>query len=114
MFPTSVILRNIGAMDCNRPLNALMRPSKKKKILQKYDIQGLKQICVKELRRKLTVDNAVDILIFSDLHQANDLKDGAMRFINKNAAAVMKTPSWINFPKSHQHLVLELYSKLFE
>jgi speckle-type POZ protein len=80
----------------------------------KYDIQDLKQICAKELRKKLTADNAVHLLVFSDLHQANDLKEGAIRFINKNAPAVMKTPSWINFPKSHQHLVLELYNKLFE
>jgi speckle-type POZ protein len=80
----------------------------------KYDIQDLKQICAKEMRKKLTVDNAVDLLIFSDLHQAKDLKDGAIRFINKNAPAVMKTPSWTNFPKSHQHLVYELYSKLFD
>jgi speckle-type POZ protein len=75
----------------------------------KYDIQELKQICAKELRKKLTVDNALDFLIFSDLHQANELKDGAIRFINKNAAAVMKTPPWSDFPKSYPHLFLELY-----
>jgi speckle-type POZ protein len=80
----------------------------------KYDIEDLKQMCAKELRKKLTVDNAVRLLVLSDLHRANDLKDGAIRFINKNAAAVMKTPSWINFPKSHPNLLFELYSKLFE
>jgi speckle-type POZ protein len=80
----------------------------------KYDIQDLKQICDKKLRKKLTVDNAVRLLVLSDLHQAEDLKDGAICFINKNAEAVMKTPSWSNFPKSHQHLVFELYSKLAE
>ena len=37
-----------------------------------------------------------------------------MRFIKKNAPAVKKTPSWINFPKCHQHLICYLYSKLFE
>jgi speckle-type POZ protein len=80
----------------------------------KYDIPDLKQICAKELRFQLTVDNAVRLLVLSDLHQAEDLKDGAMRFINKNAAAVMKTPSWSNFPKTHQHLIFELYRKLVE
>ena len=80
----------------------------------KYGIQDLKQICAQELRTKLTADNAVDLLIFSDVHYAKDLKDGAIRFINKNAPAVMKTSSWSNFPKYHQHLIFELYSKLFE
>jgi speckle-type POZ protein len=80
----------------------------------KYDIQDLKKLCAKELGKKLTVDNAVRLLVLSDLHQAEDLKDGVMRFINKNAPAVMKTPSWTNFSKSHQHLITELYNKLFE
>ena len=80
----------------------------------KYDIQDLKQICAKELRKKLTVDNAVHLLILSDLHQSEDLKDGAIWFINKNAPAVMKTPSWSNFHKSHPNLLLKLYSKLFD
>ena len=80
----------------------------------KYEIGDLKQICAKELQKKLTVDNAVRLLVLSDLHQSEDLKDGAIRFINKNAPAVMKTPSWSNFPKSHQHLLFDLYSKLFD
>jgi speckle-type POZ protein len=80
----------------------------------KYDIQELRDICAKKLGKKLTVDNAVQLLVLSDLHQANNLKDDVMRFINKNAPAVMKTPSWSNFPKTHQHLVFELYSKLFD
>ena len=80
----------------------------------KYDIQDLKEICVKELRMKLTVDNAVDLLILADLHQANDLKGGAILFINKNAAAVMKTPSWSDFPKTHPNLIFELYCKSIE
>ena len=53
----------------------------------KYDIRDLKQICAKELQKKLTVDNAVRLLVLSDLHQSEDLKDGAIRFINKNAPA---------------------------
>ena len=65
----------------------------------KYDIQDLKEICAKELHKKLTVDNAVHLLILSDLHQANDLKRAAIRFINKNAEYVMKTASWFNLLK---------------
>ena len=65
----------------------------------KYDIQDLKEICAKELHKKLTVDNAVHLLILSDLHQTNDLKRAAIRFINKNAEYVMKTASWFNLLK---------------
>jgi speckle-type POZ protein len=80
----------------------------------KYDIQELKQICAKKSGKKLTVDNAVRLLVLSDLHRARDLKGGVIRFINENAAAVMKTPSWSNFPKSHPNLLFELYRKIVE
>ena len=80
----------------------------------KYDIQDLKQICAKELGMQLTVDNAVRLLMLSDLHQSEDLKNSAMRFINKNAPAVMRKPSWPAFSKSHPILILQLYSKLFD
>ena len=81
---------------------------------KKYDIRELKEICAKEMVKQLTVDNAVRFLVLSDLHQAEDLKNGAMHFINKNAPAVMKTPSWSALTKNHYHLMGELYSKLCE
>jgi len=80
----------------------------------KYDVEDLKQICAKEMVKTLTPDNAVDLLILSDLYQANDLKEAAIRFINKNVPAVMKKPSWPAFRKSHPYLIYELYSKLLE
>ena len=80
----------------------------------KYDVQDLKQICAKELRMQLTVDNAVRLLVLSDLHQSEDLKDGAIRFINKNAPAVRKTPTWTDFTKSYRNLLVELYCNSIE
>jgi speckle-type POZ protein len=81
---------------------------------KKYDMRELKDICAKELRRNLTVDNAVHLLILSDLHQANDLKYGAIRFINKNTEAVTKTPSWTSLTQTHRHLIVELYCELIK
>ena len=80
----------------------------------KYDIQDLKNICDKKLRKKLTVDNAVRLLVLSDLHRANDLKEGAIRFINKNAEAVIKTPTWTGFTKTYPNLLAELYYNSIE
>ena len=79
----------------------------------RYGIQDLKKICAKEMRKNLTVDNAVELLILSDLHQANELKEGAMLFINKNAPAVMKKPSWIDLKKTNPNLIVDLFCKLF-
>jgi speckle-type POZ protein len=78
----------------------------------KYDVKDLKQICQVEMRKKLDVDNAIRLLILSDLHQAHDLKEKAMLFINNNTASVMKKPEWKELIKSHAHLIVELYSKM--
>ena len=76
-----------------------------------YGIQDLIQICAIEMVKILNVDNVVDFLVLSDLHQANGLKEGAIRFINQNAAAVTKTPSWTALSKTHPHLIVDLYCK---
>jgi speckle-type POZ protein len=80
----------------------------------KYDIQDLKQMCAKEMVKTLTADNAVEFLVLSDLHQANDLKDSAIRFIIKNAEAVTKTSSWSDLLNTHPNLIIELSSKSVE
>ena len=77
----------------------------------KYDIRDLKEICARKLRKNLTVENAARLLVLSDLHQVNDLKDGAIRFINENAAAVTKTPSWSDLFNTHPNLIHELSFK---
>jgi speckle-type POZ protein len=80
----------------------------------KYDVKDLKQICQIEMRKKLDVDNAIRLLILSDLHQAYDLKEKAILFINENAASVMKRPEWKELIKSHAHLIAELYSQMVD
>ena len=64
------------------------------------------------LRRKLNVDNAIRLLVLSDLYQAHDLKEKAIVFINDNAASVMKQPEWKELIKSHAHLIADLYRKM--
>ena len=60
------------------------------------------------------ITNHAILLVLSDQHQAADLKEAAIRFINKNAPAVMMMPSWPAFSKNHQNLLVELYRKLLE
>jgi len=80
----------------------------------KYEMEDLKQFCEVELQKILNLDNAIRLLIFSDLHGANGLKGSALKFINRNAAEVMKKPEWIEFKQSHLHLIAELYSVIVD
>jgi BTB/POZ domain len=77
----------------------------------KHNIPELKETCEEVMEKKLTVDNAVDLLILSDTYQAKNLKESALVFINKNAVELVKKPSWNDMVNTHPTLLNELYMK---
>jgi speckle-type POZ protein len=83
-------------------------------VADKYQIEGLKQMCENHLHKNLKVDNAVRLLILSDMHQSSILKEHAIYFINRNAVEVRKTSSWKDLIKSHLHLLEELYNEIID
>lgn len=50
---------------------------------KQYDLDGLKEDCEYALGENLTVENAADTLVLSDLHHANLLKEITMEFIDR-------------------------------
>ena len=83
-------------------------------VADKYQIEGLKQMCEKHLLKNLKIDNAVRLLILSDMHQTSSLREQAIYFINRNAAEVRMTSSWKDLIKSHLHLLEELYNEIVD
>ena len=72
-----------------------------------YQIWQLKNICVKHLSKALSMDNAMEMLIFADRHSALKLKKCAVEFIKLNAC---QAPSGTEekVAASHTHLVHQL------
>ena len=77
----------------------------------KHDIPELKEFCEENLQNKLTLDNAVQLLVWSDTYKAKNLKESALVFVNKNAIELVKQPSWNNMVETHPTLLNELYMK---
>lgn len=77
----------------------------------KYALDRLKRLCEKELCANLSTENAVEILILADLHDADQLKVQAVDFINNNSG-VMSTTGWKEMIKSHPRLVADIYHAL--
>lgn len=77
-----------------------------------YDLKYLQNMCEVEMSKNITVENAVEILLTADLYNSKCLKDIAIKYINTNAARVVKTEAWQNMAISHGHLLTELYLKL--
>ena len=77
----------------------------------KHDIPELKEFCEENLQNKLTLDNAVQLLVWSDTYKAKNLKESALVFVNKNAIELVKKPSWNDLVETHPTLLNELYMK---
>ncbi|ODM86866.1 Speckle-type POZ protein [Orchesella cincta] len=64
------------------------------RIAEKYDLGGLKADCVYELGDKLNLENAGELLVLAQTHNAPDLKARAMDFINLNKDKLLKSKSF--------------------
>ncbi|XP_028818618.1 speckle-type POZ protein-like [Denticeps clupeoides] len=78
-----------------------------------YLLERLKRMCEEALCRSLTVENAVDILIFTDLLLTPHLKKEAIAFIKSCIFDIVETPGWENLRKNHPHHIGELNHALF-
>lgn len=81
-------------------------------VAEKYDIPGLKKITGKVLEKKLTVDNAINILILADSHNAIDLKKSTVDFLAANIKDVMGTKAFKIALNSHLTLVINTIEKI--
>ena len=78
----------------------------------KYDLDRLKAMCEKQLYANLSIENASRVLILADLHNANQLKDQTIDFLNKNATVIKKTSGYKKMFKSHPYLIAEAFDAL--
>ncbi|CAF0818368.1 unnamed protein product [Didymodactylos carnosus] len=82
-------------------------------LADKYTIQQLKaQVEGHFIQYKLNKENCLKLLILSDMHQANLLKDFTIKFINTNLSIFEHgTSDWKTFRQSYPNLVADLYEK---
>jgi hypothetical protein len=60
----------------------------------KYDVQLLREICMQQMVKNISVDNAVEMLALADRYDVEPVKIQAQNLITNNIADVMKTDSW--------------------
>ena len=63
-------------------------------LAEEYGLEGLKKMCEQSLAKSLTSDNAVDLLITANAHNALDLKKVCMDYISSNVVSVRKSEGW--------------------
>ncbi len=74
----------------------------------KYDIQGLKQLCETHFWRCTpNMDQVFDLLILSDLLNAKILRKSVVKFIKLKIAQLVDRPEWQDLEKNYAHLARE-------
>ena len=68
----------------------------------------LKSICEDHLCSYLQINNALDNLVFGDIHRASKLRMMAMKVIARNLVKVVKTEEYQNLVKHHPSLAAEI------
>ena len=79
----------------------------------KYELPRLGAVCENALKVKMTVANAVELLLHSDL---TELKKACMEFIRSNATEIYKTDGWKQLKEnsSQDHNYSTLMCELME
>ncbi|XP_065203012.1 speckle-type POZ protein B-like [Planococcus citri] len=78
----------------------------------KYELEGLKRICVQALSQALTVDNVSEILIFADNWNVAELKAKTVRFVASRYTEISNTDGWKTVINSSPHLVHEVCQEI--
>ncbi|XP_015908467.1 speckle-type POZ protein [Parasteatoda tepidariorum] len=79
---------------------------------EKYFVEKLKVECEKLLIRKLSSERVLEILLFADLHNAENLKSKAEECVVKNATRIIATEEWEEFVNVNPSLASKIVNNL--
>ena len=77
-----------------------------------FKADGLKELCVCAIRRSVTVENLVDVLVCSDASQCQELFDYCLPLFKANASRL--NPESLEKLKAHPELLLKLTQRCAE
>ncbi|XP_065204072.1 speckle-type POZ protein-like [Planococcus citri] len=85
-------------------------------VADKYDLKELKNACEGILLSKLSADNVGKILVLADMHNAEELKANALRFIKakySNCGNYENTEMWKILTESRPSLMKDMLAMVF-
>ena len=75
---------------------------------ERYQLDVLKSICEDHLCSNLQINNALENLVFGDIHSASMLRWMALQVIARNLVKVVETEEYQNLVKHHPSLAAEI------
>uniref|UniRef100_H2Z148 BTB domain-containing protein n=1 Tax=Ciona savignyi TaxID=51511 RepID=H2Z148_CIOSA len=105
-----ILFRKISVLE--KKYESFIKLSVNKHCIKRYALERLKVMCEESLCSNLSVENVAETLILADLHNACQLKEMAIDFINNHALDVMETGGFNIMVRSHPHLVADAFRAL--
>ncbi len=81
---------------------------------KRFELEKLKKQIAEFLLYRLTIDNAIEMLICAHESGSEALKLACIRLINRNAEKIKRTEKWKTFKTQYVDLVPELYENRVE
>ena len=77
----------------------------------KYDVAALKEMCERALAKTVKIENAVELLIFADLFNANLLREHLMDYLSVHKSKITEKDENLQKLKDHPNLFVDLLKK---
>lgn len=79
---------------------------------EKYHIDRLKNLCEDIISSSVTIDDAAEMIVFADTHNAGQLKKNMIDFIQGHLCDVVQTEGYKKFKQTHGHLFAEVLENI--
>jgi hypothetical protein len=80
----------------------------------KYNIQGLLDECCKYFESKLSLQNALDVLVLAETTNQKNLFETASRFVGKNLGNLEKSSAYQEMVNENPKMFTRVFSKMLE
>lgn len=75
-------------------------------LADKYDIEDLKESCVRYLLSTVRVDNAINLMAWAHLHSVDKLKEATLDFSAENGQEIVELDDWEQLMKNYPDICL--------
>ena len=78
----------------------------------KYIVQDLLDECAMYFKSKLSLQNALDVLVAAEITNQKDLFEAASKFVRKNIGSLQKGSAYEEMLKNNPTLIASVFSKM--
>jgi len=81
-------------------------------VAEKYDLDGLKDLCGEALTQQIDLQTVVDLALLSDMYNVQNLRTSTVRYIVKNKDTLLNNPTWRESFKNSPSILLDIVEAL--